>query len=112
MKQAKQINLTIGANIQKARVKAHMTQEQLSERIGIGATSLSAIERGAVGVSLTTLRNICGTLSVSSDVLLFGDDLPQNDVRDLADRLARLSPDQFEIVSEVFTQLLAAFSLR
>lgn len=30
MKQAKQINLAVGANIQKAREGAHLTQEQLS----------------------------------------------------------------------------------
>ena len=112
MKEAKQINVMIGANIQKARVNAHMTQEQLSELIGIGTTSLSAIERGTVGVSLATLRSICETLSVSSDSLLFGDERPGNDVRDLAERLALLPPDKFEIASEMFSKLLAAFALR
>lgn len=112
MKQAKQINLTVGANIQKARESAHMTQEQLSERIGIGATSLSAIERGVVGVSLTTLRNICEVLSVSSDVLLFGDKNGKNDVRQLAERLERLTPEQFEIADAMLSQLIAALSLR
>lgn len=112
MKQAKQINLTVGANIQRARENAHLTQEQLSERIGIGATSLSAIERGVVGVSLTTMRNICQVLSVSSDALLFGDSAGKNDVRRLTERLERLTPEQFEIADAMLSQLVAAFSLR
>ena len=104
MKEAKQINIMIGANIQKARVRARMTQEQLSELIGIGATSLSA-------VSLTTLRNICSALSVSSDSLLFGESHLNNDVQDLTDRLALLPPEKFELVSEVIAKLLAAFAM-
>ena len=111
MKEAKQINIMIGANIQKARVRARMTQEQLSELIGIGATSLSAIERGTVGVSLTTLRNICSALSVSSDSLLFGESHLNNDVQDLTDQLALLPPEKFELVSEVIAKLLAAFAM-
>ena len=112
MKQAKQINLTVGANIQKARESARLTQEQLSERIGIGSTSLSAIERGVVGVSLTTMRNICEVLSVSSDTILFGDQAEKNDVQRLTERLERLTPEQFEVADAMLSQLIAAFSLR
>lgn len=68
----KELNAFIGENIRSERESAHMTQERLSERMGIGVKSLSAIERGVVGVSLSTLVKLCRILSVSSDALIFG----------------------------------------
>ena len=49
MDSKKDINISIGGNIKKAREKAGLTQERLSELIGIGPKSLSAVERGTVG---------------------------------------------------------------
>ena len=74
MQEKKQINVEVGSNVKRKREQVGLTQEQLSEKIGIGVKSLSAIERGTVGVSLLTLRNICDALNVSSDALLFGDE--------------------------------------
>ena len=110
MEQKKDINISVGSNIKRARERAGLTQEQLSELIGIGPKSLSAVERGAVGVSLTTLQKLCDTLSVSSDMLLFGEG-SQNDVKGLVSRLERLSPKQYEIARDVLLKLLEAFSL-
>ena len=110
MEQKKDINISVGSNIKRARERAGLTQEQLSELIGIGPKSLSAAERGAVGISLTTLQKLCDTLSVSSDTLLFGEG-GQNDVKGLVSRLERLSPKQYEIARDVLLKLLEAFSL-
>ncbi len=110
MEQKKDINISVGSNIKRARERAGLTQEQLSELIGIGPKSLSAAERGAVGISLTTLQKLCDTLSVSSDMLLFGEG-SQNDVKGLVSRLERLSPKQYEIARDVLLKLLEAFSL-
>ena len=110
VQQKKDINISVGSNIKRARERAGLTQEQLSELIGIGPKSLSAAERGAVGISLTTLQKLCHTLSVSSDMLLFGEG-SQNDVKGLVSRLERLSPKQYEIARDVLLKLLEAFSL-
>ena len=110
MEQKKGINISVGQNIKRAREKAGLTQERLSEMIGIGPKSLSAVERGTVGVSLTTLQKICSVLSVSSDMLLFGEG-SQNDVKGLMTRLERLSPRQYEIARDMLLKLLEAFSL-
>ncbi len=72
--------------------------------------SVSAIERGVVGASLTNLKRICQVLSVSSDTLLFGP-AGQNDVRDLTARLERLSPEQFGIARDILNKLMEAFAL-
>ena len=52
MRQRKDVNIQIGANIQTLREYAGYTQDELSELIGITPNHLSAIERGVSGVSL------------------------------------------------------------
>lgn len=106
----KDINIEIGANIKREREKAGLTQDQLSEMIGLGSKSLSAIERGTVGISLTALRKVCNTLSISSDAILFPS-VPENDISNLAKRLQRLTPEQYEIANSIMNKLLEAFSL-
>lgn len=59
-------------NIQKNlifyRKKAHMTQKELADWLGIGATTISGWERGAYTPDVDTLLLICNKLDVS-----FGD---------------------------------------
>lgn len=68
----KQINIDIGEQIRAAREQAHLTQEQLAERIDVSVQFVSDLERGVVGISLTTLKKTCTVLGVTSDQLLFG----------------------------------------
>ena len=110
MSKKKDIDLLVGTNIKRERVKAGYTQEQFLELIGIGTKSLSAIERGTVGVSLTTLLKICKVLSISSNSLLF-ENTPKNDVQAITERLERLTPEQFEIANAVLCKVLEAFAL-
>lgn len=108
MEERKAINIEVGANIKAMRERAGLTQEQLSERIGIGVKSLSAVERGTVGVSLTTLRKLCEELSVSSDALLFGV-REETDISDIVDGLQRMTLSQLNIVREMIHVLTKAF---
>lgn len=48
----KDLNVLIGTNIRQGAGGRGLTQEKFSEMIGIGPKSLSAIERGTVGISL------------------------------------------------------------
>ena len=106
----KDLNVLVGANIKREREKAGFTQDQFSELLGIGSKSLSSIERGVVGVSLTTLLRICNILHISANILLYEQD-QQNDVDGIAWQLKQLSEEQFEIASDVMTNLIKAFSL-
>lgn len=112
MQDKKQINIEIGARIKEEREKAGLTQERFSELIGLGTKSVSAFERGTVGISFTTLKKICQILAVSSDQILFGQrEQEENDLSELTKRLERLSPKQYAITKEVVFKLLEAFSL-
>ena len=106
----KDLNVLIGANIKREREKAGFTQDEFSELLGIGSKSLSSIERGVVGVSLTTLLRICDILHISANVLLY-EQTQENDVDSITLQLKMLSAKQFEIASDVMTNLIKAFSL-
>ena len=90
MREKQELDRLVGSNIKRERLKAGYTQERLSEMVGIGTKSLSAIERGTVGVSLSTLLRICAVLNISVNLLLL-DESPQNDVQAITERLERLS---------------------
>ncbi len=106
----KNINIEIGNRIKFHREKANLTQEEFSELLGMGTKTVSAFERGVIGVSLTTLKKICEALSISADEILF-DHTYENDVEVIAEKLKRLSPKQFNIANDIIIKLLDAFSL-
>mgnify|MGYP001851776397 CR=1 FL=1 len=110
MKEKKDINIVVGAHIKRERERAGYTQERFSEMIGIGPKSLSAIERGTVGISLSLLQKVCRVLSVSSDSLLF-ESSGRNDVGALVDRLERLDAKKFALASDILNKVLEAFEL-
>ena len=111
LKEKKAINVEVGARIQRSRERAGLTQDALAERVGLEPKSISAIERGVVGISLETLKNICQTLNLSSDALLFGVD-GENDPRALTAMLERLTPRQFAIAEDMLSKLLEAFETK
>ena len=103
-------NILVGANLKRARENAGLTQERFSDLLGIGPKSLSAIERGTVGISLFALRRACEILAISADDLVFSP-TEKNDISETAAKLERLSPEQFEITNDLFNKLLEAFCL-
>ena len=117
MKEKKPINIEIGQNIKQSRETAGLTQEAFSELVSLGVKHISAIECGAVGISLSTLKRMCKVLSVSADDLLFG--APDTEERDgrsreielLTSRLSRLPDNEFEAVKEVLDKVLAAMAV-
>lgn len=60
----------VGNRIQKAREKAHITQEELAKAIGCTPQHVSAIERGVKTPRLDTFVKIAKVLRTSADTLL------------------------------------------
>lgn len=60
----------IGKRIKIARIKADLTQEKLSEMVGVSPTHMSNVETGSTRVSLTTIVGIANALGITSDDLL------------------------------------------
>lgn len=110
MIEKKELNILVGANIKREREKAGLTQDQFSEILGIGSKSLSAAERGVVGISLSTLLKICDVLSVSPNAILRENSL-KNNIQSITEQLAQLSPSQLEIAEDMLNKLFKAFAL-
>ena len=88
MREKKDIYIEIGGNIQVARDQAGYTQDTLSEMLGMTPNHLSAIERGASGISLEALQRLCRLLGVSADRIIFGTDDPEAEALALARRIS------------------------
>lgn len=62
----------LGKNIKKARKKTGLTQDELSEKVGVHVSYISRIERGVVNASIEVIESIAKALKVkSSDILPF-----------------------------------------
>ena len=105
MREKKEVNVFVGARIQAARERSGLTQDKLSEMLGVSTNHLSAIERGVYGIPLENLRKVCRLLNVSADHLLFGD-TPSNEEIAIAQRLAAVEPKYKERVMAALASML------
>ncbi|MCI8506616.1 MAG: helix-turn-helix domain-containing protein [Lachnospiraceae bacterium] len=110
MRKRKEINVLVGNQIRIVRESAGLTQEQFGDLVSLGPKNISDIERGNVGISVSTLKRICETLSVSSDRILFGDQ-KINELEYLRERLELLPEEQFSIVEAFLNQMFHLFGM-
>ena len=109
MREKKEINVQVGERVKFARESAKMTQEQLAERIDVTPQYISDLERGVVGVSILTLKNLCIALGVSSDSILFAAP-PRASFDALAEQCGTLTADQLRMLTELIQIYLNAIA--
>lgn len=102
--------MKIGERIAELRKAQNMTQERLAERLECSPQFISDMERGVVGISLSTLKKLCLTLGVSSDSILFGTEA-ETTLDALADRCRVLSKEQFSILTEIIEKYIEGVML-
>ena len=100
MREKKEINIQIGEQVRIAREQAKMTQEMLAEKIEVSPQYISDLERGVVGIALTTLKKLCNVLGVSSDQILFGTQA-ENRGMILANLCNTLTDEQFALLIQM-----------
>lgn len=67
---------TLGENLKLARLRRHLSAEQVAERAGISRSTLHLIESGAPGTSLGKLLQVLAVFRMESDLsLIAADDL-------------------------------------
>lgn len=64
--------VAIGRNIRAARLHAHLTQEELAEKLQISPMHFSRLERGERPISLEMLQDIATVLNQNPNALLCG----------------------------------------
>ena len=57
-------------NLKVARVLRGITQEELSERMGVAKNTISRWERGECNITAENIRKLCEILNFSSDFIL------------------------------------------
>ena len=90
------IEVLIGKRIKEQRKKNKLTQEQLSEKLGISKNHLSAIERGVYRVQIETLVMIINCLGCTADDL-FCDVIDKGYMiksSGLSEKIEKLSPEE------------------
>jgi len=68
----KKINESIGDEIRFARLRKRMTQEQLSQKTGIGRSTIAKYESGQIEMSMPVFITICDAIGVNYAEILNG----------------------------------------
>ena len=104
-----ELNIEIGKRCRTARREANLTQEQLGNYLDVNSQFISDVERGVVGISLLTLKDISNALGVTADYLINGTD---NGITDycikLGNRSIFLSKEEYDIMEQHINIMLRA----
>jgi transcriptional regulator with XRE-family HTH domain len=96
----------LGAAIAWRRDQAGLTQEELSEMLGIGNQAISRIERGAVMPTLPRLYEFAEAFECRIDELLLStSDRDADQAAVMAHQIASLSPTDRQFVAGIVGQL-------
>lgn len=90
------IKKLLGKKIKELRIKRGFTQEQLSEKIGIGERNLSKIECGNNFVTAETLSKLISSLSVSAKEL-FDFDYHKNEADIKSEIINAIQNDEIDV---------------
>ena len=110
MREKKEINIQIGERVKVARERAKLTQEQMAERIEVSTQYVSDLERGVVGISISTLKRLCVALGISSDMILFGE-TNNASLLSLSEKCRSLNEEQTVLLSCIVNNYIKAVEI-
>ena len=105
--QKESIDKILGEIFKEYRLKNHLTQEKLAEKLGISVKYISRIENGSGGVKVETLVNYMNILGISPNVIfekLIVNDKVKSQL-DLSKKLSQLSENELNLVSGIIDLL-------
>ena len=70
----------LGDAARAARLRLGLTQAEVAKKVGLRTAVYGRVERGGMTPSVPTLRRLCTTLGLSSEVLLSLDEPPRKTV--------------------------------
>lgn len=96
MRRKRDIDKAIGERVRQEREKAGWTRDKLAELLDCSTSYISELERGNTGLSITMLQQLCETVGVSADTLIWGpQEEPQNPV---LEKVSHLDNENFELL--------------
>lgn len=96
----------IGLRLRQIRKEQNMTQEKLSEALGISQKHYSEVERGITGLSIKNFIQISEITNVSLDYILKGT-LPKNTTQKINIQINELFHDSSEFTQRQMLRLLS-----
>jgi len=109
MERGKGMNITlqeVGKRLYERRKQLRMTQEELAERVGITAQTISTAELGKKAMRADTIIRVCGALNISADYLLFGY-VSTQDLSILSQKVSQLTPEQYRHLEDAIDSFVA-----
>lgn len=93
----------IGSRLKDARLKAHLTQQELAEKTNLSVAFISRIERGSSHINLKRLSQFCSILGVSEGYILAGssDSNDQYLANEFNNLLKKCSPEKQKLIYKV-----------
>lgn len=96
------------------RKERSMTQQQLSERVGVHVQQLKRYEAGSSQPTLDVIRNLAVALGASADQLLFGKDErgPDDDLRLQFEAVSRFSAEEKKVIKSLLDSMILTHEAR
>ena len=104
----KEINLILGQRIKARRKTLKLTREQLAEKINVSVRFMADVEKGQVGVSISTLKELCNALECSADYFIGLDQNPQkNEYAVAINKLEQLPTECMPYMEKILSEMQA-----
>ena len=93
----------IGSRLQKARKDKGLSQQNLSDQLGLSIAFLSRVERGSTNINLKRLSQICNILGVNEGQILNGTSQESKEylTNDFKELLDKCTDKQKKLIYEV-----------
>lgn len=91
---------TMGHRIMCRRKILRMTQEELSEKLGVSTQMISNLELGKKAIRPENLAKVCEVLELSADFVLTGSNT-KTAVDSVAEKLLLLTKEELQMVSDI-----------
>ena len=98
----------IGQRLKEARKKKNLTQDKLSEKMGVSIAYLSKVETGKVHINLERLSQICSILNITEGEILNGVSNNSNSYLhyEFNELLKKSSPKNLKIAYKILKSIL------
>lgn len=90
----------MGQRIMVRRKALRMTQEELSEKLGVSTQMISNLELGKKAIRPENLARVCDVLNLSADFVLTGTHT-KTAVDTVAEKLTQLTEEELQMVNDM-----------
>ena len=99
--ESKDMLKAMGERIYRRRKELNLTQEKLSEILGVSTQMISNLELGKKAIRPENLVKLCVVLNISADYILTGNSSEMRYVDNLSEKIDKLSAEEKQIIENL-----------